>query len=808
MWIFPDLSCFRPNYDRINLMNQSLTERLSVLTGLWLATAFLGGIALGANVPNPWPFWLLMSAAALLIGVIFLFLRRGKPGGVVGLLPFVLLLGAFYYQYRLPVLGPNDIAYYNDDPRKAWVTGVLVEPPDVRDGYENLRLAVRFVDFGEGDIPADGMVLVRVYNIDPFYYGDMVRVRGNIQTPPENEEFSYREYLSRQGINSLMSVTRGTLLPGKEINPAVDLLYKVKNSLLDVIYRLFPDPEASLLAGVLLGEASNIPPDLQDAFKNTGTSHIIAISGFNIAIIAGIFVTLFSRLLGTRKGALISVLGIAAYTILVGASASVVRAALMATLSILAQQIGRRNFALNALALVAVIMAIVSPLVLWDVGFQLSFAATLGLILYADPIEAYAAGLISRWLPQEKVQWVIGPLAEYVLLTFAAQVTTLPIIAYQFGRISIVSFIANPFILPFQPPVMLLGGLATLLGWFYQPLGQVLAFLAWPFPAYTIRMVEFFNGFPGGVIATGQFSLLIVILIYGVLFFLTFAGDRFPMVRQSLKPATVILTLAILTALTWRSVAELPDGNLHVTFLNVGSGDAILIKSPTGSHVLINGGPSTSRLSDQLGRRIPAFDRKLDYLVVASIRENELAALPRTLERYLPEKVLWSGNVEGSFSSTQLHEFLTFHDIPTRLAKNGDTLDLGGGARLEVIFTTPRGALLAIKYQDFSAILPLGVDFDTFDQLQNGQDLGVTKVLLLADGGYQASNPQAWIENLSPQLLVLSVGANDPDGLPQQSLLDAIEGYNLLRTDANGWIEITTDGQQMWIQSERKHITP
>lgn len=264
----------------------------------------------------------------------------------------------------------------------------------------------------------------------------------------------------------------------------------------------------------------------------------------------------------------------------------------------------------------------------------------------------------------------------------------------------------------------------------------------------------------------------------------------------------VVLVLALL--LVWRAADAVPDNRLHVTFLDVGSAEAVLIKTPIGKNILINGGPSVTALSDELGRRLSAFDRKLDWLVVAGTDENQIAALPRLLERYPPEAVLWSGNKEASFSAGVLNEYLTVSDIQVVNAEPDQTLDLGEGATLRVLTVGPRGAVLLIEWNNFRALLPIGMSFEALDALKNGATVGPVNVLLLADSGYAASNPPEWIINLNPELVLLSVSAADENGLPDSDVLDEVKGYELLRTDQNGWIEITTDGKQMWVNVERK----
>jgi len=129
---------------------------------------------------------------------------------------------------------------------------------------------------------------------------------------------------------------------------------------------------------------------------------------------------------------------------------------------------------------------------------------------------------------------------------------------------------------------------------------------------------------------------------------------------------------------------------------------------------------------------------------------------------------------------------------------------LGDGATLRVLTAGPRGSVLLLEYQNFRTLLPIGMSFEAMDELRNGAGVGPVSVLSLADSGYAASNPPDWIANLNPELVVLSVAAGDENGMPDGEVLDSIRDYELLRTDQNGWIEITTNGKQMWVEVERQ----
>ena len=786
--------------------------------------AFLAGIVLAAHFSLPISIWLTLA----LVGAVLLILQArlrasttfptppasGSPFSTLLLLFACLLslsLGAARYQWSLPPSGIDEVSRFNDRKYDVLIIGTLVDPPDYRDTYTNLRIRAQLVDNGKKLFEVRGLVLARVPVNQAYQYGENLRLRGRLETPPKSEDFSYQDYLARQGIYSYMPDAEITVLPGSSANPVLAAVYDLKSRLLDNTYQLFIDPEASLLAGILLGVDTGLSEPLQQAFKDTGTAHIIAISGFNIAIIAGIFIFLFTRLLGQRRGAVAAVIGILFYTFLVGAEPAVVRAALMGMLSLFAVQVGRRQSGLNTLAFVAALMAVWNPLMLWDAGFQLSFFATLGLILYGTPFQSAVEGFLGRHFSPTGAARLAGILGEFVLLTFAAQITTLPIMAYQFKQISLVSFIANPFILPAQPAVMILGGMAVFVSLILFPLGRFLALLAWPLTAYTIRMVELFDTLPHGVIYLGGFSAAFVVLFYTVLLSVTLGGSRLKQLYDSLRQRFRFLNLGlaltalfICTLLTWRLAGAGPDGKLHIVFIDTGSSDAVLIQTPSGRNVLVNGGSSTSALSDALGRRLSPLSPSLDWLIVASTDEQQVAALPRILPRYPPQNVLLAGNPGASFSSRAVMEWLDGQDIPVTQAETSQVLDLGDGALLRVVDVSPRGATLLVSWNEFHALLPIGANLDTLQTLQNGAVIGPVDVLSLSQGGYAPLTPPDLIQNLDPRLVVISVAAGDLNNRPDKATLESLSGRSVLRTDRNGWIDVSTDGKQMWVVVERK----
>jgi competence protein ComEC len=413
---------------------------------VYLAVAWLAGIVLAEATHLPWQILAVLGLAALLA----LLLWRDTRLRLAAACGLVLALGAGRFLLAIPHFDERSLATYNDV-GQVTLEGIVVGEPDERDSYTNLRVRAELLTLPDGiEREVEGLALVKADRYPQRQYGDRVRVEGRLETPPVFEGFSYRDYLARQSIHSLMRNAQVTLLAERQASPILYALFTFKRHAQTTIAAILPEPQAALLTGILLGVEAGIPSDLKGDFAATGTSHIVAISGFNVSIIAGVFAGLAERLFGKRRAVWVAIAGVVVYTALVGASASVVRAALMGILYLLGRHLGRTTFAPVSLAVAALGMTLWDPNVLWDVGFQLSFAATLGLVLYAGPLGRVFERWLARLTSAERARKVVGLLNDNFVITLAAQITTTPIILAYFGRLSLVTLITNFLILPAQ----------------------------------------------------------------------------------------------------------------------------------------------------------------------------------------------------------------------------------------------------------------------------------------------------------------------------------------------------------------------
>lgn len=790
------------------------------MTLVYLATGWLLGIILAAHFQ---PSLSLLAALALLPFVALVLRRHDPRHRLIAGAVLCALLGAARYTVAVPEFDTNHISTYAGT-RDVVLEGVVATEPDVRDRHTNLRVATRRLHVNGTWRTVDGLVLVQLPRYPARRYGDVLHLAGGLETPPEFEDFDYRAYLARQGVHVQMRWPKVDTIGAGEGRPWLHAIYALKQRAHGVINAVFPEPEASLLSGILLGIERGIPADVWQAFVDTNTAHIVVISGFNIAILAGVLLHAFGNLIGRRRATWLAIGGIAAYTVLVGADAAVVRAAFMGSLYVLAIRFGRQSDALTSLAFAAVAMTLLTPFALWDVGFQLSFAATLGLIAIAPPLrEALARGL-ARITETERAKRIVAFLNEALIITVAAQIATTPILVYHFHRLSVVGLLSNLAVIPAQPAVMLSGGATTLLGLVALPLARAVAWLVLPFALYTIRIAEWMARLPHASVDVGHIGLGWVWAYFALLATVILAAhtdadrrrDWWQAATAGLPTKAVLSGMSLVAVVAWLAAFSTPDGRLHVVFLDVGQGDATFVETPGGAQAVIDGGPSPSAMADAVGRRMPFWDRTIELLIMTHADDDHITGLIPLLERYTVTHAAEPGVPHTSTAYRQLVGLLDDRHIPVHLARAGMRIHLGDGVWLEVLHpaaTLIRGSdsdtnnnsiVVRLEYGNMAFLLPADVEAGVEARLRADPRLRA-QVLKLAHHGSGTSSTPAFLAAVQPWVAAISVGADNRYGLPDAAVLDRVDelGIRLYRTDQHGDIEFVTDGERLWVRTER-----
>jgi len=752
---------------------------------LWLSTAFLAGIWLGSVSTIPKPVLFVIFILSVVLAVLEKRLtvrvnllqswRRVSPLPLAVLLA-ALTLGAWRYPIQITSVSPEHIASQND--RGVITFSAIVTSLPTSNG-KTTSFNADVVPEGTGIAPSSGRIQVQTRPGREVKYGDLLRITGEPQTPPAEQTFSYREYLARQGIQTLVAFPKIEVISGGHGNPLIAALYSLRLRGYTVINQILPQPQAALLNGILLGLDQDLPVDLTNAFQQTGTAHIIAISGFNIAIVSA-FVFWALRLFTSRwKAAIFSIIAVFLYSLLVGMESAVMRAAIMGAMAILGMQIGRRASGLNTLVFTAAVMCLFDPYLLWDVSFQLSFTATLGLIILGNPLLQWFSAWLEKRMPPGKARGIAEPVGEYVLLTLAAQIATLPLMAWHFHQISLSAILANPLILPAQPLVMMLGAAAMVGGMIYLPLGSLLGWFALVPLTYTISIVEAFSDL-GGALKVSESGFVWIVVLLALAAGLYLLAKRFP---AQAKPAILLTICGIAALAAWMEAASRPDGRLHILLPGLDNSHAVLILTPRGQAYLINGAANGRELTARVDARLSPFERRLDGLILTDAQASHLAGLPFLAEQVQVNNVLWGGAVPANSATRSLESTLRQDGAKSSILEAGQTYQLEPGLILRVLASGESGTALVFDYDNFSLLLPGGVSAQELKMIVHRSP---PSLVLLGRNDLAASPPAEW--NSLPALGILWNNAGQP--APDNSWIQVAD---------NGQLEVTTDGKTMFL---------
>jgi competence protein ComEC len=462
---------------------------------------FVFGIFLRSIAPLSLPQALALLLAAFFLALVWRRAPRGVfHGPLAGVIVFCACASVGIMRMDAAVAGAVAPYLAAHEGERIELTGEIVREPDHTENGTQLTLAT---EYGRVLVFADPTISVR--------YGDAVTAKGTLKRPEAFETdfgrtFDYEGYLHARGISYMLRRADVSLLSHGG-NPALSALYSFKETFLRAIEAVVPRPEAGLGEGLLLGVKSSMGSDLEDAFRATGVVHIVVLSGYNIMLVVTFVMTILAYFLPHRLRLLFGMLAIAAFALLVGLSATVLRASIMAALTLLALLTGRTYAVLRALFLAAALMLIVNPyLLVYDVGFQFSMIATLGLILLSPILEPKLQAVPERF-----------GMRGFLTATLATQIFILPILLYHMGQFSLVAVPVNLLVLPAVPFAMLAAFLAGVLGLISPVLAIPAGLLAQGVLFYILFVVRSFASLPFAAFAVPPFPFFLVVLAYALL---------------------------------------------------------------------------------------------------------------------------------------------------------------------------------------------------------------------------------------------------------------------------------------------------
>ena len=799
------------------------------------------GVFIAGFLPIPlfWPW--LITLVCLIGGVGCSYLWKANTRTVK--LGWVLLLGAIFAcgMFRLKVVLTSPIPPNLYDQR-VYFSGEMTYQPERGEQWEAGYANGTIRPVENPDLAVETKLLIQFREPIPLRYGDRIEIEGVLRRPNGQRNpggFDYRFYLARRGGFGILYPHQGQeIVPTDRAGfPLLHWTERLRRRVESVIDKAYHEnsTHAQVLKGMFLGQQSGLSPDVLDAFRNSGSIHILAVSGLHVGLIATVCFFGFSLLRLPRKVTdLLTIAAVVLYACLVGFRPSVFRASLMAVIFLISRIIERDRDLFNLLAFAALVLLLINPAQLWDIGFQLSFAAVAAIVYLAPKWEGFIAHVVgsdrtASIAPLDRPRSVWGRIGWWLVMgfgvTLSAQVGTTLIIAWHFHRIYPIGLVAGLFTVGIAAFLVNVTLVSVLLGLIWLPLAMPFAYTNHFVLLIFLKLVEFF-GQPWTVLKTPPPSFgFIVIYIAGC-----FAVVHWVWVWMHRKKA-MLIGLIVLSVWIWDTAWRERGNLLEVTFLDVGQGDAAFVRFPDGKTILVDGGRNSSRVQMNeagIARRV-GYDHGertldpflchegvfgLDLLLLSHPDSDHGGGFAHILGEFGVKRALGVPHQDLLKSTHQiLHEIIDAKGIPHALGYAG-AIDLTPTAKLELLHpfdaastnlhdrdTNNDSLVLKLTYGNLRILFTGDIQRKAELRLiESGKDLRA-EIIKVPHHGSKTSSIAEFLDAVRPQYAIFSLGQRNQYRFPSEMVLKRYRerGCRVLRTDRLGAIRLLTDGRRCWI---------
>lgn len=814
-----------------------------------LVIALIAGIAVGYFLRLPdLP---ILAALLLIFSFLFLALIKNRASLILPLTAcalFILgILNINHSLYRIPEVSH---VVHHISKEKLTLEGIINEDPQESPDGKTVVVAARAIVKGDDYIPAEGLIMLSVPLPDvPLKYGDLIRIKTRLRMPHNFQNpgsFDYAKQLRGRGI-----LVRGTVGNASDIvliREGQGNIFKMglegfRARLRKIIAENATTPQREIILALLLGEKKLIPPTIREAFKRTGTSHILAISGLHVGMIASFSIFfallimksspfLLLRFNAINAASFFALMPVAAYACIAGLGVSVIRAAIMIIVFLVAVLIRKERELLNTLALAAFIILLFAPAALFDVSFQLSFAAVAALILTVPDLSNICtkSDADSSMLAPSLSGKVARHIILFIFVSLSATLGTLPLIAYYFNGISTVSLPANCVIVPLMGMFALPVGMAVIIA---TPLSTALAALlvkaASFFVGTALTAAGFLSSLPGAFFTVTTPSLPEIACYYLLLAVIIkmIEGRKDETAGRTggvsygpnfLKLALAVLVIFFVADCAYFAFRDNFRRDLRITAIDVGQGSSTLMRLPAGKNMLIDGGGSPAGSFD-VGRYVLApylwreRIKELEAVVLTHPHPDHLQGLIYILENFRVKEVWTNGDAANTELYRNFIKIIGEKGIAHRIMNNKAAPLTINGVAITILnpeasfnnackakddFDDANNASLAmtIAFGKISFLLGGDIAAPTEKRLvETGTDLRSDVLFVPHHGGFSSST-RPLIDMVKPRVAVISCGRDNIFRLPHPDVLKryAAVQAKVYRTDLNGAVTIITDG--------------
>ena len=703
------------------------------------------------------------------------------------------------------LLPPHHIVHWIDPRGEVEIIGEVSREPEWVGDDLSLVLDVERALLDTKQFSTCGSVLIRFKAPGPeIEYGDSLHLRVRLRRPEPARNpggFDYRSHLERKGIYGTAKVRDpGQIVeirPGRRNGLWKQVILPVRRTVRRSVDKNLSGAPAGLLKGLLLGEKRSVPEEVREAFARSGVNHVLAVSGLHVGLVAAsIFFGLRCLGLGQRWTGVMTVAGVLMYALVTGLRPSVLRASIMGSLVVLGALSDRDGDGLNTLGVAGLGLLAYRPQELFDVGFQLSFAATAAILALCPAIQ--------EWVPQGRQvwkKWISMPVA----VSLAAQAGTAPFVATYFGHLSPISILGNLVVVPLVGAAVSLGLLSAIFSVSLEQVAILINGALWAVLKAAIACAGLLGEPDWALVEVPKPSWAFVGLYLCVL------TTVLPEVRQpKVGKWIAFCALAFANLWVWEDLIRRPS-NLEITVLDVGQGDAVFLRSPRGRTMLVDGG--VRQQGYDVGERVLVpFLRELgieriDVVVASHPHGDHIGGLVTLLETLEIGAYLDSGQRYDSWTAQRIRTLIQERGISYYAVAAGDSLVGLGGVGGLVLHPNPHfvseagvsldglnngSVVLRLTYEGKAVLLTGDIEQETDPDLLGWGDRLHSEVLKVAHHGSRTSSTLRFLEAVNPSLATISCGTNNRFGHPAPEVIQRFDvmGITTYRTDLRGAIRI------------------
>lgn len=699
-----------------------------------------------------------------------------------------------FHEGHSKFLYSNSLSKYLD--QEVVLIGDIANPIEISEDKISLIIHADKIIANKVRQEVNGLVLVNIKDnfVASFKYGDRIKVTGKLKmsTGLKNPGgFDYQKYLARKKIHSIVWVQdkeKIVKLGTGKFNPIFMFAYKIRDRASDIISETLPNKPfscAAFLEGALLGKRFFLPEEVIKWFQDTGTIHILAISGLHVGLIGLIFFFIFRKILRLpqRTSSFLTLLVLIIFAIMTGANPPVIRATIMAGTIIIGMIIERDTNIYNNLNLAALIILLQNPLTLFDVGFQLSFGAVFSLVYFTPLIEP-------------KLWFLPKYLAKLISVSIAVQIGISPILIFYFNKLSLVTILANLIVIPLLGVILTLGLTIIFIGIIFMPMANLIGIINYYIITGLLISVSFFAQIPYVYLYLPTPSFFII----GSYYLCLWALSKYKNIGI---PKVVIGILILINIFLCGQVFKNSSNIMKVTFLDVGQGDATFLEFPDGGNMLIDGGPG--EYSDAGKWVILPFLRSkgitiLDVVMVSHYHSDHYGGLSTVLKNYKIKRFV----IDNGF------ERIKEKDIRYEVVRRGDKII--GYPKTEIYILHPNmnksssnnnSVVVKIVYNKISFLFTGDIENKPQKELLPFKNMLSSTVLKVPHHGSKNGYEPEFIKLVNPEIVVIGVGRDNKFNLPDRQVLTNYEkrGANIYQTNKHGAVMISTNGKKFWVKT-------